>query len=241
MTSLSSPSRPRARIGSRARRRDAGRSLDTFHRSMRRSLPLGLRRLHGLAEATSVERQRHWRCSRWRPSSCSWPRWLPPQASRSSHSDGSASSACSPPSARRRSRYVSCCCPTARSSDTIAAVIGTIAGLALWIVFAPTLESAVDHRIDRLSLPWSSDRDDRRARRPRSDRRRVVAGANGRPPPGRARTLGKTSTAEAGTPLGYRGRRADRSRRRLSRTVRPRQPSAHRRRARRDDPRHVCC
>ena len=37
---------------------------------------------------------------------------------------------------------------------TIAAVIGAIAGLALWVVFAPTLESAVDHRIDRLSLPW---------------------------------------------------------------------------------------
>ena len=37
---------------------------------------------------------------------------------------------------------------------TIAAVIGTIAGLGLWLVFAPTLESAVDHRIDRLSLPW---------------------------------------------------------------------------------------
>ena len=36
----------------------------------------------------------------------------------------------------------------------IAAVTGTIAGLALWLVFAPTLESAVDHRIDRLSLPW---------------------------------------------------------------------------------------
>ena len=36
----------------------------------------------------------------------------------------------------------------------IAAVVGTIAGLALWVVFAPTLESAVDHRIDRLSLPW---------------------------------------------------------------------------------------
>src|SRR5262245_43367830 len=32
----------------------------------------------------------------------------------------------------------------------IAAVIGTIAGLALWVAFAPTLESAVDHRIDRL-------------------------------------------------------------------------------------------
>ncbi len=36
----------------------------------------------------------------------------------------------------------------------IAAVIGTITGLALWVVFAPTLESATDHRIDRLSLPW---------------------------------------------------------------------------------------
>src|SRR5512132_3923049 len=37
---------------------------------------------------------------------------------------------------------------------TLAAVIGTIAGLALWLVFAPTLETVVDHRIDRLSLPW---------------------------------------------------------------------------------------
>jgi putative ABC transport system permease protein len=37
---------------------------------------------------------------------------------------------------------------------TLAAVIGTTAGLGLWLVFAPTLESAVDHRIDRLSLPW---------------------------------------------------------------------------------------
>jgi putative ABC transport system permease protein len=36
----------------------------------------------------------------------------------------------------------------------IAAVIGTTAGLAAWVVFAPTLESAVGHRIDRLSLPW---------------------------------------------------------------------------------------
>src|SRR5215831_512335 len=36
----------------------------------------------------------------------------------------------------------------------IAAVIGTVAGLALWVVFAPTLEAAVDHRIGRLSLPW---------------------------------------------------------------------------------------
>ena len=37
---------------------------------------------------------------------------------------------------------------------TVAALIGTVAGLALWVVFAPTLESAVDHRIDRLRLPW---------------------------------------------------------------------------------------
>jgi putative ABC transport system permease protein len=36
----------------------------------------------------------------------------------------------------------------------IAAVIGTVVGLALWVVFAPTLESAIGHRIDRLSLPW---------------------------------------------------------------------------------------
>src|SRR5215207_7228113 len=36
----------------------------------------------------------------------------------------------------------------------IAALCGTIVGLALWIAVAPTLESAIDHRIDRLSLPW---------------------------------------------------------------------------------------
>jgi putative ABC transport system permease protein len=36
----------------------------------------------------------------------------------------------------------------------IAALCGTLIGLALWVVFAPTLESAVDHRVDRLSLPW---------------------------------------------------------------------------------------
>jgi putative ABC transport system permease protein len=36
----------------------------------------------------------------------------------------------------------------------IAAVCGTIVGLALWVAVAPVLESAVDHRIDRSSLPW---------------------------------------------------------------------------------------
>jgi putative ABC transport system permease protein len=37
----------------------------------------------------------------------------------------------------------------------IAAILGTIAGFALWIVFAPTLETAMGHRIERLSLPWT--------------------------------------------------------------------------------------
>jgi putative ABC transport system permease protein len=36
----------------------------------------------------------------------------------------------------------------------IAALAGTIVGLALWVAVAPTLESAVGHRVDRLSLPW---------------------------------------------------------------------------------------
>ena len=37
----------------------------------------------------------------------------------------------------------------------IGALIGTVAGLALWLAIAPTLEPAVGHRIDRLSLPWT--------------------------------------------------------------------------------------
>jgi putative ABC transport system permease protein len=37
----------------------------------------------------------------------------------------------------------------------IAAILGTIAGGALWVIFAPTLESAMGHRIDRFSLPWT--------------------------------------------------------------------------------------
>jgi putative ABC transport system permease protein len=37
----------------------------------------------------------------------------------------------------------------------IAALVGTITGLGLWVAAGPTLESAVDHRIDRLSLPWA--------------------------------------------------------------------------------------
>jgi putative ABC transport system permease protein len=37
---------------------------------------------------------------------------------------------------------------------TMAAAVGTIVGLAAWVIFAPTLESAIDHRVDRFSLPW---------------------------------------------------------------------------------------
>jgi putative ABC transport system permease protein len=37
----------------------------------------------------------------------------------------------------------------------VAAVCGTVVGIALWAVAAPLLESAVDHRVDRLSLPWA--------------------------------------------------------------------------------------
>jgi putative ABC transport system permease protein len=36
----------------------------------------------------------------------------------------------------------------------IAAVAGATVGIGAWLVFAPTLESALDHRVDRLSLPW---------------------------------------------------------------------------------------
>jgi putative ABC transport system permease protein len=36
----------------------------------------------------------------------------------------------------------------------IGALIGTVAGLALWFTIAPTLEPALDYRLDRLSLPW---------------------------------------------------------------------------------------
>ena len=36
----------------------------------------------------------------------------------------------------------------------IAALLGAIVGVGLWLVAAPILESATDHRIDRFSLPW---------------------------------------------------------------------------------------
>jgi putative ABC transport system permease protein len=36
----------------------------------------------------------------------------------------------------------------------IGALIGTVVGLALWLAVVPTLEPALNHRLDRLSLPW---------------------------------------------------------------------------------------
>ena len=36
----------------------------------------------------------------------------------------------------------------------VAAVVGTVIGLAGWIAFAPRLETIAHHRIDRLALPW---------------------------------------------------------------------------------------
>jgi putative ABC transport system permease protein len=38
---------------------------------------------------------------------------------------------------------------------TLAAICGTVVGLAAWVVLVPTLESAIDHRVDRLDLPWA--------------------------------------------------------------------------------------
>ena len=116
-------------------------------------LPTGLRGRPDRSGTTTRRRPR-WPCSPWPPSSCSWPRWSPPPASRSSRSDGSGSSACSPPSAPPRSSLRLVLLANGALVGAIAAVVGTTAGLAAWVVFAPTLESAVDHRIDRLSLPW---------------------------------------------------------------------------------------
>ncbi len=37
----------------------------------------------------------------------------------------------------------------------IGALIGTVAGLALWVAIVPTLEPALDYRMDRYRLPWA--------------------------------------------------------------------------------------
>ena len=120
----------------------------------------------------------------------------------------------------------------------IAAILGTIAGGALWVIFAPTLESAMGHRIDRLSLPWTLLAIVVLFAILGGYRGRLVARANGRPPPHTACAFGASASAEARTPLGDRRRGADHGRHRLSRTLRPRPSAAHHRRDRRNDPRH---
>jgi putative ABC transport system permease protein len=37
----------------------------------------------------------------------------------------------------------------------VGALIGTVAGLALWLALVPTLEPALNHRLDPLDLPWA--------------------------------------------------------------------------------------
>jgi putative ABC transport system permease protein len=39
-------------------------------------------------------------------------------------------------------------------TGALAAAGGTLSGLGVWVAVGPALESAVDHRIDRLSIPW---------------------------------------------------------------------------------------
>ncbi len=90
----------------------------------------------------------------------------------------------------------------------IGALLGTIAGLALWVALVPTLEPAFGHRIDRLEPAVGAARDGRPRRRARGDRRSLVARASGGARPGHARPLGATAQAEAGTSLGDRRRRA---------------------------------
>ncbi len=117
----------------------------------------------------------------------------------------------------------------------IAALCGTLVGLALWVAVRP--DARVCCRPSRRPAQPSvaADRADRPPRTLRGDRRRLVARANGRSAPRHARALGAAAQAEARTPLGDRGCRADRGRHRLSRTVEPRQAAAHRRRDRGDD------
>ena len=121
----------------------------------------------------------------------------------------------------------------------IAAILGTIAGGALWVIFAldSRIRDGPSHR--PAQPPVDAARAGRPPRHPQRYRSRLVARANGRPPSHPARAFRASASAEARTPLGDRGRGADHGRYRLSRTVRPRPSAAHRRRDRGDDPRHL--
>ena len=66
--------------------------------------------------------------------------------------------------------------------EVIAAILGTIAGGALWVIFAPTrIRDGPSHRPAQPSV--DAARDGRPPRHPRGYRSRLVARANGRPPP----------------------------------------------------------
>ena len=62
----------------------------------------------------------------------------------------------------------------------IAAAAGTVIGAALWVSLSPALEMAADHRIDRLSLPWTFVACRHRAGACDCGRCGLVAGAYGR-------------------------------------------------------------
>ena len=90
------------------------------------------------------------------------------------------------------------------------------------------VRSRPSHRPSQPSL--GTDHDGRPPHRPGGNRSGLVARANGLPTSRHARALGAAAHAEARTALGDRGRGLHRGRHRLSRTVRPRPTTAHRRR-----------
>ena len=122
-----------ARLPSSAGRRRTSPFLSTradrsprLRRLLAREWPFGP---HGTEPARSRPPTRS-HCSPSPPSSCSWPRSLPPRDSPSSRSVGSASSACS----RRSGRLVAIsgsCCTNGAVVGVIAAILGAIAGGAL--------------------------------------------------------------------------------------------------------------
>jgi hypothetical protein len=73
----------------------------------------------------------------------------------------------------------------------------------------------------------------------RGYRRRLVAGARGRPRAGHTRPLGATAQAEARPSLGNPRSRVDRGGNRQPRLLQPRPSAAHHRRAPGGDPRHA--
>ena len=121
------------------------------------------------------------------------------------------------------STCVSCCLTNGAVVGTIAAVIGTIVGLGAVARLAPTLESAVDHRIDRLSLRGSWSRWPVCSRSPAQP---PPPGGRGEPSPAsRSCSRSRADRRSRGRHATRPSRpRADRGRHRLSRPVGPDQP-----------------